>query len=368
MRIYRLGDQGSEVSDIQQRLAALDRSIDEHERLATRFGPSTDAAVRAFQAQRRLRVDGLVGPDTWGQLVEAGYRLGDRALYLRSPLFQGDDVRELQHKLNSLGFDAGKQDGLLGPNTARAVREFQLNVGHESDGIVGPNTVSTIDRMRPSESGPGRAEVREREQLLVMRSSIRGQTIAIDPGGGPHLEDAGVAGGSGSSPTSDPSTTTFAAATALARELAALGAKPSLLREDDEDPTPSDRARSANELGAAVCISLRSVSDLPDASGPTCSYYGSASSHSPAGERLAHLILEELEAEFSCRGRLQRLTGAMLRETRMPAVQIEPVMVKNARVVVSHADPGYADRVARAVAAGLRRFFRGTENPTVERA
>ena len=30
-----------------------------------------------------------MGPDTWGQLVEAGYRLGDRTLYLRSPAFRG---------------------------------------------------------------------------------------------------------------------------------------------------------------------------------------------------------------------------------------------------------------------------------------
>ena len=38
---------------------------------------STETAVRWFQRDRHLQVDGLVGPDTWEQLVEAGWQLGD---------------------------------------------------------------------------------------------------------------------------------------------------------------------------------------------------------------------------------------------------------------------------------------------------
>ncbi len=49
-----------------------------------RFGASTEEAVKAFQQRRGLPSDGMVGEDTWGELVEAGYRLGDRVLYLRS--------------------------------------------------------------------------------------------------------------------------------------------------------------------------------------------------------------------------------------------------------------------------------------------
>jgi N-acetylmuramoyl-L-alanine amidase len=324
VRIFRRGDRGREIHDIQQRLVALGGSIDQAELDGT-FGSSTELAVRNFQGRRSLRVDGRVGPDTWAQLVEAGYVLGDRILYLRSPLHRGDDVRTLQHKLNALGFDAGKEDGLFGPGTDHAVREFQRNVGDEPDGIVGDETLTTLGRMRPPEAGPSRAVVREAESVRAMRSSIEGQIVAIDDGG--------------------PTTPHHAIAAALADELAAVGAKPVLLRGDG-DPPPSDRAREANELAAAVCVSLHPAS----AGGArlTCSYFGSTTTHSPAGRHLAELALEELESATGCLGALERLTDAIVRETRMPAVRIEISLAEEA-----------SSTVARAVAAAVTRYFAG---------
>ena len=330
VRIFRKGDVGPEVSDIQERLAALGGTLDAAELEEMTFGSSTDEAVRAFQKKRRLRVDGMIGPDTWGQLVEAGYRLGDRSLYLRSTLFRGDDVRELQRKLNSLGFDAGKQDGLFGARTARAVRDFQRNVGHEVDGIVGPNTVETLDRMRPLESGPGRAEVREREQMRHMRGSIEGQIVAIE------VEADSTGQGLDEVP---------AIVGELVLQLSSVGAKPVVMEEGE---LPSERARQANAVGAAICISIRRAADAD--AGPTCSYFGGQTSHSPAGMLLAQLILDKIERTYGCRGELQRLTQAMLRETRMPAVQVEPASSSQTGRVA----PG---QVAAAIVAGIRRYF-----------
>ena len=340
MRIYRLGDQGPEIKDIQRRLSDLGAIVDAVE-VHGLFGPSTDEAVRGFQERRNLRVDGAVGSDTWGQLVEAGYHLGDRTLYLHSPNFRGDDVRALQRKLNVLGFDAGRQDGLFGPNTDRALREFQRNVREDPDGIAGPHVIATLERMRPQESGPSRALIREEEELRQARASIEGTVVAIDPG---------QAGASGA--------ITFAMARSLHDELAGLGAKPALVCGKDEDPTPSERARAANELGASVCVSLHLGTGLPEAAGPTCSYFGSVSTHSPGGMLLAQLILEELEAEFGRRGRLHRLTGALLRETRMPTVQVEPVFATNQHEATWLVDPRFPGNVGRAVARGVRRFYR----------
>jgi N-acetylmuramoyl-L-alanine amidase len=355
VNVYGIGDKGGEIADIQERLSALGAVIDEDERASMLFGASTTEAVREFQRLRRLRVDGRVGPETWGRLVEAGYALGDRTLYLRSPLFRGEDVLELQGKLNSLGFDAGKQDGLLGPRTIQAVRDFQRNVGHDPDGIVGPDTIATLDRMRPLESGPGRAEVREREQLRDMRVAVQGQVIAIDAGAASPRSD-GRAVGIGE--------ISHRMAEALARELSTAGAKPAQLDDEGSAQEPSELARSANELEASACISFSLETGLPEASGPTCSYFGGPTSYSPAGMLLAQLILTELEAEFGRRGRLQRLTGAILRETRMPAVQVEPASAANEEEAKMIEDPAFPQRVAKAVAAGVFRFFKGEPSGT----
>ena len=327
MNTFLLGDRGTEVHDIQQRLVTLGEHIEPSELDGT-YGPSTERAVRAFQERRSLRVDGRVGPDTWGQLVEAGYRLGDRTLYLRAPFQRGDDVRSLQRKLNALGFDAGKEDGLFGARTDRAIREFQRNVGHTSDGIVGEETLTTLERLRPSASGPSRAVVREEETVRSMRSSIEGQVVAIDL---------------------PRETASHAIGRALADELAAAGAKPVLLPVEDDDAAPSSSARSANELSAAVCVSLH----LPTAPGEStmrCSYFGNSSTHSPAGKHIAELIAAAIERDVGCPAAVDRLTGAILRETRMPAVQID---------LPHDVDPSAGSRIALAIADGLTRFFEG---------
>ena len=127
-----------------------------------------------------------------------------------------------------------------------------------------------------------------------------------------------------------------------------MGAKPVVLEGDDR-AGPSDMARAANELSATACVSLQVAAAGSRAGGPTCSYFGSASTHSPAGKRLAELVLEELDRAPGASGRLEPLTDAILRETRMPAVQIQPCGTTTADI----------PRVARAVADALRRFFAG---------
>ena len=341
MQIYRLGDEGPEILDIQHRLQELGFLLSVSEPGV--YGEQTQSAVRAFQAQRSLRVDGIVGPDTWGQLVEAGFRLGDRTLYVHAPLLRGDDVRALQRKLDALGFDPGKQDGMYGPATDAALREFQRNVGEDVDGVVGLHTIATLERMRPLDDVPGRGVVRETEELRASRGRLDGHVIAIDPGLAPADGD-----------TPDVHLTL---AHAVALELTRLGAKPEILREGSENPSPSARARWPTPWTpwpACRCTSTRASAE---SSGPTCSYFGSQATHSPAGRHLAELILQELEHELQLRGRVQGLTVSMLRETRMPAVQVEALTPANEAQAAALRGPDTTTRVGRAIAEGVRRFF-----------
>ena len=42
---------------------------------------------------------------------------------------RGDDVAALQARLTEMGFDCGRVDGIYGPRTEAAVKEFQKSVG-----------------------------------------------------------------------------------------------------------------------------------------------------------------------------------------------------------------------------------------------
>ncbi|MBT8247381.1 MAG: peptidoglycan-binding protein, partial [Acidimicrobiia bacterium] len=134
MRLYRRNDTGEAVRDIQHRLTRLGYDLD----ITGTFDAVTYEAVRAFQERRGVPVDGIVGPDTWRELVEADRNVGDRVLYYRRPLMRGDDVALLQRQLNLLGFDAGKEDGIFGADTQRALVEFQESRRLAEDGMMGP--------------------------------------------------------------------------------------------------------------------------------------------------------------------------------------------------------------------------------------
>jgi putative peptidoglycan binding protein/CHAP domain-containing protein len=72
-----------------------------------------------------------------------------RTLHVTSPLTSGDDVLDLQARLEELGYPVGELDGRYGPATAAAVRAFQLDNGLEADGIAGPATFAALSDAEP---------------------------------------------------------------------------------------------------------------------------------------------------------------------------------------------------------------------------
>lgn len=110
------------------------------------FGSSTKNQLRAFQQSKGITPNGICDGLTWHVLIEAHWKLGDRLLYLKTPMLRGDDIAQLQGRLSWLGFDPGKVDGVFGPKTLRAVGEFQINVGLSGDGISGAETIAELER------------------------------------------------------------------------------------------------------------------------------------------------------------------------------------------------------------------------------
>ncbi|CAN5706697.1 hypothetical protein BH11MYX4_BH11MYX4_09050 [soil metagenome] len=51
-----------------------------------------------------------------------------------------EELEGVQDALTKLGYEPGKVDGKDGPNTQKAVREFQAHASIQIDGIMGPVT------------------------------------------------------------------------------------------------------------------------------------------------------------------------------------------------------------------------------------
>ena len=55
-------------------------------------------------------------------------------------------VLNVQRGLRRLGYDAGPADGVMGPQTVKAIRAFQNDYGLKPDGIAGPKTRSALNQ------------------------------------------------------------------------------------------------------------------------------------------------------------------------------------------------------------------------------
>lgn len=339
--------------DIQRRLEALGlRSKDDDLGV---FGPRTHRAVQVFQQRRGLTADGVVGEDTWRSLVEAGLHLGDRLLYLTRPLLRGDDVRDLQRRLNRLGFDAGHVDGVLGTSTFEAIREFQLNAGISVDGIAGRETVDLLKRLhRQHQSSPAFA-VREREAMRrLQRLSVAGAPIMVDASHGP--DDPGlVVGGVAEHQI------TWQLANRVAGRLAPLGARIVLSRGPATTPSGSDRARLANreDVEAILSIHLNGLGSTR-ARGAAAYYFGQEGYVSERGRQLASLCLDHIVgATATPHCRTHWSTSSILRETRAPAVLVEPGFLTHPQEGRLLQDASYQRRIADALVEALLEFFTG---------
>ena len=259
MNPLKVGTSGPEVTELEQKLIKAGFLANNSDTSGI-YTESIEKAVKAFQTERKLHVDGICGNQTWRALQEAQWKFGDRNIYLTSPMMYGDDVGTLQKNLGQLGFNAGKEDNIFGPETEQALLEFQNNNHLTTDKICGPKTLQTLKQISHRAKGENVASVRDREKL---RSTIAFQKIFIA-----HLTlDEEIPQLNQLFTNIEEKLTDF-----------------EILHRKNHDP--STLATQASEFGADVCLALRFSQSLEF----HADYFATKTYESAGGKHLATLL------------------------------------------------------------------------------
>lgn len=149
-----LGDYSEQVVQLQSKLMKLGYDLGEFGADGS-YGPVTDKAVKAFQRDHELVVDGVYGAKTRKALISAKPKatLPTTTYWVKSPQFHGEGVKSVQKALASIYYYPEKGakntgiDGYYGPKTANAVKRFQSMHGLKQDGIYGPATKKALEKV-----------------------------------------------------------------------------------------------------------------------------------------------------------------------------------------------------------------------------
>jgi len=307
----------------------------------------TESQIRSFQQARGLSVTGLVDEVTARALEEARWKLGDRSLNLQeTPLMRGDDVAALQSRLTEMGFDCGRVDGIYGPRTELAVKDFQKSVGATVDGKCGPATIIALIRLIKIVSGGAPAAMRESATQKNRGPALANKTIVLNPDGvDPLVYDVAVR---------------------TEGRLLALGASVFLTRGATNNPSESERIAFTNNSNADLMISLHEDSyKNENAHGAATYFYGSDPHgvHSIVGERFASLVQREICARTDFANcRTHAMTWDLLRLTKAPAVRIDLGYKTNPGDIARLSRPDFRDVIAEALVIAIQRLYLAAED------
>lgn len=164
-KTLRYRDRGDDVLKMQKALVSLGYATGGTD---GKFGPTTEKAVRQFQKDNGLTVDGAAGSATLTLLYDraegstsgstggssgSSGSSGSTSNYFGGNYntlkygSRGDRVKLLQKALNQLGYSAGSADGKFGSGTQRAVVAFQRANGLTADGLAGTKTLKKIEAL-----------------------------------------------------------------------------------------------------------------------------------------------------------------------------------------------------------------------------
>lgn len=371
MHRLRHGDHGPAVAEIRGTLAGLGflhNGVADTRREGTNgshwiapdavFDHHLDSAVRAFQQQRGLLVDGIVGPATYRSMKEASYRLGARTLIyqLSAPLY-GDDVATLQTRLQDLGFYVGRVDGFFGPQTHDSLSSFQREIGIAADGICGPATLRSLELLGTRVTGGSPHAMSEEEMVRSSGPQLSGKRIVIDPGLGGDTYGTIVRSPYGTISESD---ILWDLASRLEGRMAATGMETFLSRPHHANPTDIERASTSNAFDADLMISLRCDGNTsPSANGVASFHFGNShGSTSMIGQVLTGFIQREIVARTPLQDcRTHGRTWDLLRLTNMPTVQIDLGYLTNDLDAAVLSNPRARDAIAEAILISVKHLY-----------
>ena len=307
----------------------------------------SESEIRSFQQARGLSVTGLVDEVTARALEEAQWKLGDRSLNLQEPpLMHGDDVAALQSRLTEMGFDCGRVDGIYGPRTELAVKDFQKSVGATVDGKCGPATIIALIRLTKIVSGGAPSILRESANPKNRGPALANKTIVLNPDGDDPL--------------------VYDVAVRTEGRLLALGASVFLTRGEKNNPSESERIAFTNNSSADLMISLHEDSyKNENAHGAATYFYGSEAHgvHSIVGERFASLVQREICARTDFANcRTHAMTWDLLRLTKAPAVRIDLGYKTNPGDIGRMSRPDFRDVIAEALVIAIQRLYLAAED------
>ena len=143
----RIGVRHEIIKKLQQRL--MDLGFMDNDEPTDYFGEMTQQAVKHFQRQNELPMDGIVGNVTWEAIMAE-----DAKYYAVSKGAEGDDIQRIQQRLYELGYlaSANMVTGSFGDSTEAAVLKLQEVNGLNTDGKVGQKTINLLysDEIRPN--------------------------------------------------------------------------------------------------------------------------------------------------------------------------------------------------------------------------
>ncbi|MCW4354799.1 N-acetylmuramoyl-L-alanine amidase [Hoyosella sp. YIM 151337] len=360
MPFLQLGDSGLDVAEVRAKLISLGFLHDDDDLAEARtvFDSALDTAVRGFQQERGLLVDGIVGKATLRALQEAGYRLGARILayHVSAPQY-GDDVAALQTRLQDLGFYTGLIDGYFGPELHTALSSYQREFGLVVDGICGPETLRSLEMLGARVTGGSPHAILAEEVVRQSGPQLRNKRIILDPALGGRNHGLTVAGPYGQITEAE---ILWDLANRLEGRMGATGMETFLSRPKHKDPSVADRAAMANTLNADLMISLQcGHSDSPLASGVATFHFGVPDgSESMIGAVLAGYVQREIVARtqlLDCRSHGR--TWDLLRMTKMPTVQIDVGYITNGSDAALLADPKMRDVLAESIVVAVKRLY-----------